>query len=248
MTNIYEALRKEQDERGESSASVPSPPKPLSVPRRRRRNPGLEAKLLGIYQRIESELGTEPGRVVQFVGVQPDGASEKIVREFTYLLSERLNKRVLLLTADRTPDGGPMQAQDGSDGWQEIVADTRRQLEDSRVHRFPSRESVEAPAGEVSDALVERAHVLPEPAGAFGMLREHFDLILLDAPPLGQTSEAVIQSSLADGVVLVAEAGKTRWQVVRHWIQEIEAQQGTILGLVLNKRKFYIPGFIYRRL
>ena len=248
MTHIYEALKKEQSERENVASTTPPTPKPLAVPKHAPRNPGIEAKLLGIYQRIESQLGTEPGRVVQFVGVHADGASEKIVREFTYLLSERLHKRVLLLTADRTPDGSPLQAKDGSEGWQSIVSDARRQLEDSRVHRFPGSERDAEAKKEAGTELMEDSHLLSEPAGAFGMLREHFDLILLDAPPLGRTSEAVVQSSLADGVVLVAEAGKTRWQVIRHWMQEIEAQQGTILGLVLNKRKFYIPEFIYRRL
>ena len=51
-----------------------------------------------------------------------------------------------------------------------------------------------------------------------------------------------------DGVVLVLESGKTRQQVSLEAKKQLEEAGGTILGVVLNKRKYYIPDWIYRRL
>jgi len=51
-----------------------------------------------------------------------------------------------------------------------------------------------------------------------------------------------------DGVVVVVEAEKTRWQVVENLKQKIENRGGNILGIVFNKRRFYIPDSIYRKL
>ena len=51
-----------------------------------------------------------------------------------------------------------------------------------------------------------------------------------------------------DGVVIVIEAGKTREQVAVRAKKELEEAGGKVLGVVLNKRKFYIPEWIYKRL
>jgi len=44
------------------------------------------------------------------------------------------------------------------------------------------------------------------------------------------------------------EAGKVREHSIKNQIREIERDKGTILGVVLNKRRYPIPDFIYKRL
>lgn len=80
------------------------------------------------------------------------------------------------------------------------------------------------------------------------MIRTNFDYVILDAPPVPIFSEFRILCSKVDGVILVAEAGKTRRQVMLQAKKELEAAGGRFLGVVLNKRKFYIPKWIYKRL
>jgi capsular exopolysaccharide synthesis family protein len=79
-------------------------------------------------------------------------------------------------------------------------------------------------------------------------MKELFDYVILDVPPFPSFSEARVLCRKVDGVVLVLEAGKTRKQVAVRAKQAIEAAGGNILGVVLNKRKYYIPNWIYRRL
>lgn len=79
-------------------------------------------------------------------------------------------------------------------------------------------------------------------------MNELFDYIILDVPPVPIFSEARVLCSKVDGVVLVLDAGKTRRQVAVRAKKEIEAAGGRILGVVLNKRKYYIPKWLYKRL
>jgi capsular exopolysaccharide synthesis family protein len=79
-------------------------------------------------------------------------------------------------------------------------------------------------------------------------MRDRFDFILLDSPPLNLFSEALTIGSVVDGVMLVVEAGKTRQQTALKAKEELEAAGGKFLGVVLNKREYFIPKWIYRRL
>ncbi|MEN8754269.1 MAG: CpsD/CapB family tyrosine-protein kinase [Desulfobacterales bacterium] len=79
-------------------------------------------------------------------------------------------------------------------------------------------------------------------------VRVAFDYIILDGPPITSFSEARVLCTKVDGVVIVIEAGKTREQVAVRAKKELEEAGGKVLGVVLNKRKFYIPEWIYKRL
>jgi len=73
-------------------------------------------------------------------------------------------------------------------------------------------------------------------------------LILVDSPPATTSPEGFALMRKADGVVLVVEADKTRWPVVESVKERILQHGGNVLGLVLNKRRYHIPEFVYRRL
>ena len=80
------------------------------------------------------------------------------------------------------------------------------------------------------------------------MMRERFDYILLDAPPINGYAESRVIATKVDGVILVIESGKTRSQVAIKAKQELEEAGTKILGVILNRRKHYIPEWIYKRL
>ncbi len=79
-------------------------------------------------------------------------------------------------------------------------------------------------------------------------LRETFDYVLIDSPALGVNPEASMLCDMVDSVVLVVRHGGTRREVVRRTKDLVERAGGRILGVVLNKRKFPIPEFLYKRL
>lgn len=80
------------------------------------------------------------------------------------------------------------------------------------------------------------------------LLRDAFDYVLIDAPPLNQYAEGIGLGQLADGLVLVLEANSTRRDSTLRVTETLRAAQVQILGAVLNKRTFPIPQSLYHRL
>jgi capsular exopolysaccharide synthesis family protein len=66
-------------------------------------------------------------------------------------------------------------------------------------------------------------------------LQEQYDYILIDSPPVMLTSDAMLLSTMVDGVVLVANAQRTPKQVVRAARTRLSCARAKILGVVLNQ-------------
>ena len=49
-----------------------------------------------------------------------------------------------------------------------------------------------------------------------------------------------------DGVILVVEAEKTRWEVAENARKSIKGGNRKVLGVPLNKREYHIPSWLYR--
>jgi Mrp family chromosome partitioning ATPase len=79
-------------------------------------------------------------------------------------------------------------------------------------------------------------------------LAKTFNYILIDAPSIAEASWSASIGALADGVILVVEAERTRWPVALNAKQEFEGSGARVIGVFLNKRRFYIPPRIYRRI
>jgi len=60
--------------------------------------------------------------------------------------------------------------------------------------------------------------------------------------------DALAIASSVDGVILVVEAEETKWRTAGYVREQIDAVGGRILGIVFNKRRFYIPQSIYKHL
>jgi succinoglycan biosynthesis transport protein ExoP len=77
-------------------------------------------------------------------------------------------------------------------------------------------------------------------------LSSSFELVILDLPPVSKSVIGPAMSKALDGVVLVVEAERTRSLSVRATQKTIQVHGGTVLGVVLNKRRSHGPKFLYR--
>lgn len=75
-----------------------------------------------------------------------------------------------------------------------------------------------------------------------------FDLVLVDAPPLLKSADALAAAAVVRQFILVVEAGRTRQEMLDRARVELERAGAKLLGAVLNKHQRYIPGWIYRAL
>jgi Mrp family chromosome partitioning ATPase len=77
-------------------------------------------------------------------------------------------------------------------------------------------------------------------------LRGQYDVVIIDCPPIlidGSWS-ALLRG--VDGIILVVEAERTRAAVLRSTTKMIGDVGGHVLGIVFNRRRQYIPRFLYR--
>ena len=66
-------------------------------------------------------------------------------------------------------------------------------------------------------------------------VREDYDYVIIDAPPLGVVIDAVSIGKYCDGAVLVIEQGVIKRKVVQDVIKQLKRGKVRILGAVLNK-------------
>ena len=69
----------------------------------------------------------------------------------------------------------------------------------------------------------------------FASLREQFDLVLIDSPPVLPVTDAAILSRHADATLMLAAAGQTRRGDLHRAVEKLNQVGTTILGVVLNK-------------
>jgi protein-tyrosine kinase len=79
-------------------------------------------------------------------------------------------------------------------------------------------------------------------------LRISFDNILIDCRSLHTSPDAAVLSASVDGVVVVVEAGRSRRDQILNAQRTIEQAGGKFLGFVLNRRRYPVPEWLYKRL
>jgi capsular exopolysaccharide synthesis family protein len=78
--------------------------------------------------------------------------------------------------------------------------------------------------------------------------RDKFAYIVIDCPPVWRSNLPTRIATVVDGVILVVEAERVRVQIVERTKERLEEVNARILGVVLNKRQFYIPNWLYRQI
>jgi len=245
MTKIYEALEHAKVEVLDGSHEKP----PL-------RSGGISSpstfselvieKELRIYQGLAALVPDPKRKIIQFIGSREGEGTSTVVREFARVSALKYCKLVLLLDADHHH---PIQHLffniEPEFGWQDVVGENGGidkalyQIGDTRLFLCPSSRNPAAPSQMFSSLQMDLF---------LKTLRERFDLVLIDSQPVTTSTDGLAISSKVDGVVLVVEAEKTRWPVAQTASDRIKRSGGNILGVVLNKRRYYIPEWIYKRL
>ena len=82
-----------------------------------------------------------------------------------------------------------------------------------------------------------------------GLLEEtkkRYDFTIIDIPALSQGAFASKITTLCDGVIMVIESERLRWEVAQDCRKQLADCNVKTIGAVLNKRRFYIPKWIYK--
>jgi uncharacterized protein involved in exopolysaccharide biosynthesis/Mrp family chromosome partitioning ATPase len=137
----------------------------------------------------------------------------------------------------------------GSAQWRECI----RTVADILMGRFEMEDVMAAPGLdnlhiiEAGPVPANPSELLSTPAmtGFLHSVRDVYDVILVDTPPILPVTDSAIVASQADGVVLVYQAGKVGRLVLKRAKVHVENVGGKVWGVVLNDVKTEIAGYAY---
>lgn len=78
--------------------------------------------------------------------------------------------------------------------------------------------------------------------------RAEFDFVILDGGSLDTCPDALLVAGRVDGVILIVQAERTSQDAIREASTRLNAAGANVLGVVLNRRREYLPGFLSRTL
>jgi capsular exopolysaccharide synthesis family protein len=76
-------------------------------------------------------------------------------------------------------------------------------------------------------------------------LKEHYEYIVIDSPPVLPVSDSLLLAKMTDGVVIVADGGATPRHQVKAACARLEYARAKILGTILNKIRVNGPDYHY---
>lgn len=182
---------------------------------------------------------------IQFLSPDPGAGTSSITRDFAVVASNRLGLNILLISISEAIGKAapvihnryalPVQAAT------EMDLSFEGNLAAFKVQQIPL--SIVIPHEHVGSRLHQRDWI-----NFITGQENSFDLILIDSPAASASHMGAGLSANVDANIIVLEAEKTDYNKTKYLINCIEEVKGYILGTILNKRHFYIPSSIYKKI
>jgi capsular exopolysaccharide synthesis family protein len=188
------------------------------------------------YRRIRTNLQfSRPDKVVQTVLFTSPGPGEgKSVTSFnTAITMAQSGRRTVHIDADlrrptahklmhmrREPGLVDILFEDGSDDFERFATDVEN------LYVIPAGKAVPNP----SEILGSRRM-----RDLLTRLRDEFDVIVIDTPPVLAVSDAMLLAPQSDGCVCVCSAGDTKLPAVDHALEALRDVGAPIAGIVINR-------------
>jgi Mrp family chromosome partitioning ATPase len=198
-----------------------------------------------LVQRVFVSPNSHAPRAVVFSSVEGNGSSEICSRAGEVLAAQGSGPVCLVDANLRAPSLHQLLGVGKSPGLADATVKPGP-IKDFAVRIAGGKLWVVPPGSPAAEA--QRLFASDQLRSRMGELREEFDYVLIDAPPVSSYADAVLLGQMADGVVLVVEANSTRREAARMAKEAFENAKVRLLGAILNNRTFPIPEALYRKL
>jgi capsular exopolysaccharide synthesis family protein len=185
-------------------------------------------------------------RVLLVVGSVPGEGASTVAARFAQRLGEDPQLRVLLVDADlRNADPRPVETVEAGAGFAAALSG------------HAALDAVVRPTDSPGLDVLPSEGVSPDPYALCGTerlprlvdsLRGRGDYVILDGAPVLAAPETALLARAVDGVILVVRAGRTKREVIQRALERLAQNEARVLGVVMNRQRYVIPEFIYRRL
>jgi len=254
VSKIYDALRKAERDRARPRSVAPQTQKGstpqfkdeslilASMDERFRRS------LLNLKNAIDSEVKGKESRVILITSAVRGEGKTTIAASLASVLASGEGQRILLVDCSiRDPELHRLFGAKNEKGIIDYLAG-RAKLKD--VVQSVDQGILDLVAAGVSNSPdMIQPLFNSERLGIFiKEVAAAYDYVLIDSSAILEAPETPILGSRVDGVAMVIFTGKTKREVIRRAMVMIEKLDGTFIGTVLNRKRYYIPEFIYRRI
>lgn len=141
-------------------------------------------------------------------------------------------QRVLLIDADlRRPSQARLLIERATPGLSNVLAGHCNEDEAIRKSAYPNLD------------VLFSGEIPPNPSELLGSprmkqlidrLSEHYDYILVDAPPVGVVTDACVVARSLDGMVFLVRQNKTEKEVLSRCVQQVKNAGVRLMGFVIN--------------
>ena len=167
---------------------------------------------------------------IVIASINPSEGKSITAINLSWMLAQTDGVKCLIIDSDlRMPSLSDYLGIETEKGLSDVLAGTASvkdaivRLEPSGLHILPGGEARSDVAELISGQKFRE--ILRE-------VREMFDYVIIDAPPLGIFTDAAVLINQADGAMLVVRAGKTRYSAIDRVMETVPRER--MLGVVLN--------------
>jgi protein-tyrosine kinase len=254
MSRIYDALKKAEQEARGAAVRPPAGDEPAAPPStadmaRAEGNWGIvppEAlKELSTVRRVlESRVQDRSRFAVGVVSSVAGEGATTVLLGFARTLVVDARLRILLVDAD--DEGRELSrvwGQADAAGWTNLaspgqVAGAIVRTSVANLDLLPYGSRLEMSGAQAGEFLIEAARVVAQ----------QYDYVLFDCGSILGTPTSRYLTGAMDGVLMVVHASGTRREICQKAVAELQKAQATILGVILNRRRYLIPEAIYKRI
>ena len=248
MAKTFEALQKAEKEhqiRPEEAKIFDIRPQARPLPL----NFKLPPQVVEEYQRMKHLIrNAHPAKKIKtilFVSAKEGEGTTTTLRNFAITLAAGGETVVLVDANLRNPTVHDLFNLDKKGGFTELVrgenslAETVKKTEIEHLYVVTNGIPHSNPSSLLESKLLD---------SLIAQMTERADWVLFDSAPINSYNDSSTLATKVDGVMMVIEAETTRWEVAKSARERIESEKVKLLGVVLNRRKMYIPEWAYRRL
>ena len=198
------------------------------------------------YRTIRSNIGfsdvDNEMKTILFTSTKQNEGKSTVIANVAHSFSKLENCKVLVVDMDlRNPTVHKMFEVSNTYGLMDNLKNDRplekcvHKIEEN-IHVLPTGALPPNPAEVLSSKKV---------ANFLKNIKDHYDYIFIDAPPVGVVSDATVISKNVDGVMYVVGANETDLSHVQIGIENLKKADANVLGAVLNKYEATQPNYAY---
>lgn len=179
-----------------------------------------KSRLMPLYHRIEAHQGKSGGKLIVLLSCYPGEGASTVAMCFAELCGDILGRSVVVVEEEDSVNGEHPSA-------------------------IPCRQmSVWPKDSKGSDPIRARPGFCT--MSTLNEAKEKFEYVLFVSKSMTHVTTALSIAQHADGVIMIIESESTSWKTCRWARDQIIGSGGTLLGVVLNKRKHHLPDWLRR--